>query len=408
MNQSSFPKHKINVLLLENIHPNAIDIFQSETFHVVTVNRAMDEDELCTQLKDVHILGIRSKTYLTENALQHADKLLCVGVYCIGTNQVDLHACSQRGIAVFNAPYSNTRSVVELAVGEMIMLLRNVVTKNEQMHRGVWDKSASNSVEIRGKKLGLVGYGNIGSQFSVIAEALGMQVYFYDIADKLALGNAKKCNTLEELLQLSDVVSLHVDGRESNTHLMNTASFECMKPNAVFLNLSRGHVVDIPALKQALLSGKLGGASVDVFPYEPKSNDEEFVSELRNLPNTILTPHIGGSTQEAQANIGEFVANKILNFINKGDTYGAVQFPEVQLPSFTNSHRLLHIHQNVPGMLAQINAIYAQHAINIQAQFLKTHNDIGYVITDISTDYSIDVLNELKNIPHTIRFRILY
>ena len=408
MNQSSFPKHKINVLLLENIHSNAIDIFQSETFHVVTVNRAMDEDELCAQLKDVHILGIRSKTYVTEKALQHADKLLCIGVYCIGTNQVDLPACSQRGIAVFNAPYSNTRSVVELAVGEMIMLLRNVVTKNEQMHRGVWDKSASNSVEIRGKKLGLVGYGNIGSQFSVIAEALGMQVYFYDIADKLALGNAKKCNTLDELLQLADVVSLHVDGRESNTHLMNASSFECMKPHAVFLNLSRGHVVDIPALKTALTSGKLGGASVDVFPYEPKSNEEEFVSELRNLPNTILTPHIGGSTQEAQANIGEFVANKILNFVNKGDTYGAVQFPEVQLPSFTNSHRLLHIHQNVPGMLAQINAIYAQHTINIQAQFLKTHNDIGYVITDISTDYSIDVLNELKNIPHTIRFRILY
>ncbi|HPI54957.1 MAG TPA: NAD(P)-dependent oxidoreductase, partial [Chitinophagaceae bacterium] len=235
-----------------------------------------------------------------------------------------------------------------------------------------------------------------------------MQVYFYDIADKLALGNAKKCNSLDELLQLADVVSLHVDGRESNTHLMTASCFDVMKPNAVFLNLSRGHVVDIPALKEALTLGKLGGASVDVFPYEPKSNEEEFISDLRNLPNTILTPHIGGSTQEAQANIGEFVANKILNFVNKGDTYGAVQFPEVQLPSFTNSHRLLHIHQNVPGMLAKINAIYAQHAINIQAQFLKTHNDIGYVITDISTDYSIDVLDELKNIPHTIRFRILY
>ena len=406
--KESFPKHKIKVLLLENIHSTAISLFNIEGYQIECCKEALDEDELIEKINDIHILGIRSKTNITARVLEHANKLMCIGTFCIGTNQIDLNACNKKGIVVFNAPYSNTRSVVELAVGEMIMLMRNIITKSNKMHQGQWDKSALNSVEIRGKKLGLIGYGNIGSQFSVIAEALGMHVYFYDISDKLALGNAHKCKTLEELLKIADVISLHVDGRESNTNMIGESEFAIMKQNVIFMNLSRGHVLDIQALKNAIETGKVWGASVDVFPLEPKSNNEEFVSELRQLPNTILTPHIGGSTEEAQANIGDFVASKIEYYINKGDTYGSVNFPEVQLPTFDNSHRLLHIHENVPGILAQINAIYAHHNINIQAQYLKTKDDIGYVITDISTDYAIDVLEEIKNIDHTIKFRILY
>jgi len=408
MKTKSFPKHKINVLLLENIHPTAEELFSEEGYQIEKCKEALDEAELTERLKDVHILGIRSKTTVTEKVLEHANKLLCIGTFCIGTNQINLKACSNKGIVVFNAPYSNTRSVVELAVGEMIMLMRNTFTKSTEMHQGKWDKSATNSVEIRGKKLGLIGYGNIGSQFSVIAEALGMHIYFYDISDKLAMGNAHKCKTLEELLRVADVISLHVDGRLSNTNMIGAYEFAMMKDNVIFMNLSRGHVVDIAALKTAILSGKIWGASVDVFPEEPRSNNEEFISDLKQLRNTILTPHIGGSTEEAQANIGEFVSTKIENYINKGDTYGSVNFPAVQLPTFANSHRLLHIHENVPGILARINAIYAANNINIQSQYLKTTEDVGYVITDISTDYNTAILQEIKNIEHTIKFRILY
>jgi D-3-phosphoglycerate dehydrogenase len=407
-NISSYPKHKINVLLLENIHANALTVFGHEGYQIETVNEALDEEELIARIKDVHILGIRSKTQVSARILEHANKLMCIGTFCIGTNQIDLNACSKKGIVVFNAPYSNTRSVVELAVGEMILLMRNVVTKSNGMHAGKWDKGAAHSVEIRGKKLGLIGYGNIGSQFSIIAEALGMQVFFYDVVDKLPLGNAHKCKTMNEVFQLADVISLHVDGRESNLNLIGEAEFLSMKDHVIFMNLSRGHIVDIHALKSAIETGKVKGASLDVFPHEPKSNQDMFTSELQGLPNVILTPHIGGSTEEAQANIGDFVAVKIQSYINKGDTYGAVNFPEVQLPSFDNSHRLLHIHENVPGILASINAIYAKNNINIQAQYLKTVDEVGYVITDISTDYHTDVLQELKNIPHTIKFRILY
>lgn len=404
----SFPKNKIKVLLLENVHPNAVKLFTDEGYQIETIKEALDENELIEKIKDIHILGIRSKTQVTEKVIDAANKLMCIGTFCIGTNQIALSYCSRKGIVVFNAPYSNTRSVVELAVGEMIMLMRNTFTKSNKMHEGIWDKSAQHSVEIRGKKLGLIGYGNIGSQFSVIAEALGMRVYFYDTSDKLALGNATKCNTLEELLQLADVVSLHVDGRESNTEMIGENEFKLMKDKSIFMNLSRGHVVNIHALKQAIETGKIWGCSVDVFPYEPKSNEEEFKSELRQLPNTILTPHIGGSTEEAQANIGDFVSSKIKYYINKGDTYGSVNFPEVQLPAFENSHRLLHIHENTPGILAKINAIYAKQQINIQAQFLKTTDEIGYVITDISTDYKTALLEEIKLIEHTIKFRVLY
>ncbi len=403
-----FPKNKIKVLLLESIHHTACKLFENENYQVEALSYALDEEALIEKIKDIHILGIRSKTMITENVLAHASKLMCIGAYCIGTNQIDKKKCAQKGIAVFNAPYSNTRSVVELAIGEMIILIRNIITKNQKMHEGIWDKSVSNSVEIRGKKLGIVGYGNIGSQMSVIAEAIGMQVYYYDTVDKMALGNANKCNSLEELLTTVDVVSMHVDGRTSNTALITDREFALMKKNVIFLNLSRGHVVDVEALKNAILSGKVAGASMDVFPEEPASNDDPFLSPLQHLPNTILTPHIGGSTLEAQENIGQFVSFKMAQFVNKGDTYGSVNFPEVQLPSFENSHRLLHIHENYPGILAKINGVYAQYDINIQAQFLKTNDDIGYVITDIGKDYDIDIVKEMRLIDHTLKCRMLY
>ncbi|WP_266363938.1 phosphoglycerate dehydrogenase [Tellurirhabdus rosea] len=404
----SYPKSRIKVLLLENVHPVAVHLFEKEGFSVEILKGALDEDELIEKVRNVHILGIRSKTNVTRRVLENANKLMCVGAFCIGTNQIDLSACTERGIAVFNAPYSNTRSVVELAIGEIIMLIRNVVPKSNQMHLGKWDKSANNSFEVRGKKLGLVGYGNIGTQLSVVAEALGMEVYFYDIVDKLSLGNARKCRTLDELLTVSDIVSLHTDGRKDNKNLIGAREFSLMKNGVIFLNLSRGHIVDIPALVDALKSGKVAGAGIDVFPYEPKTNNEEFINELRGLPNVILTPHIGGSTEEAQANIGNFVPGKLLEYINNGSTYGSVNFPELQLPLLKASHRLLHIHENVPGILAKINAIFAKHNINIQGQYLKTTESIGYVITDIAKNYDENVIQELRDIDNTIKFRLLY
>ena len=406
----SYPKSRIKVLLLENVHPNAIQAFKKEGFQVELLKGALDEDELIEKIKEVSILGLRSKTMLSKKVLDHpnASRLMCVGAFCIGTNQIDLLACENRGIAVFNAPYSNTRSVVELSIGLMVMLTRDIFEKSSKMHAGVWDKSATNSFEIRGKKIGLVGYGNIGTQISVIAEALGLEVYFYDVVDKLALGNAKKCKTLKELFGLADFVSLHVDGRKSNLNIIGAQEFSWMKDHVIFLNLSRGHVVDIAALVQAIKSGKVWGAAMDVFPYEPKSNDEEFISELRGLPNVILTPHIGGSTEEAQANIGEFVPSKLLQFMNDGSTYGSVNFPELQLPPLENAHRLLHIHHNVPGILAQINLIFAKYRVNIIGQYLKTTEQTGYVITDVAKEYSEEIVNELKLIDHTIKFRMLY
>jgi D-3-phosphoglycerate dehydrogenase len=406
----SYPKSRIKVLLLENVHPNAVNAFKKEGFQVELLKGALDEAELIEKIKDVSILGLRSKSNLTKKVLEHpnASRLMCVGAFCIGTNQVDLGECEKRGIAVFNAPYSNTRSVVELSIGLMVMLTRDIFEKSNKMHSGVWDKSATNSYEIRGKKLGLVGYGSIGTQISVIAEALGMEVYFYDSVDKLALGNAKKCNTLKELLSVADFVSLHVDGRKVNTNIIGKEQFSWMKDNVIFLNLSRGHVVEIPALVEALKSGKVWGAAVDVFPYEPKTNDEEFINELRGLRNVILTPHIGGSTEEAQANIGEYVPSKLLQFMNNGSTYGSVNFPELQLPPLEDAHRLLHIHQNVPGILAQINNVFAKYKVNIIGQYLKTTEKTGYVITDVAKEYSEEIVNELKLIDKTIKFRMLY
>ncbi|QOI98907.1 MAG: phosphoglycerate dehydrogenase [Flammeovirgaceae bacterium] len=404
----SYPKNRINVLLLENIHPVAVEILKADGFNVETYPAALTEEELCKRIKNVSVLGIRSKTQVTKKVLEQANRLMAIGAFCIGTNQIDLKEATKKGVAVFNAPFSNTRSVVELAIAEMIVLMRNLVDKSNKMHRGSWDKSAQGSFEIRGKKLGIVGYGNIGTQLSVLAESLGMNVLYYDIEEKLALGNATKCKSLKELLQKADVVSLHIDGRESNTNYFGTQQFEWMKKGAIFINLSRGHVVDIAALKQAIESGKLAGCAIDVFPYEPVSNNEEFISELRGLPNTILTPHIGGSTLEAQENIGHFVPGKFQDYINTGSTSNSVNFPNLTLPTLENAHRLIHIHDNVPGILARINQVLANHNINIVGQYLKTNELIGYVITDIDKEYDPEVIKELRGIEHTIKFRVLY
>lgn len=404
----SYPKNRISVLLLENIHPEAYRKFKTEGYKVEVIPSALDEEELCEKIKNVSILGIRSKTNVTAKVLEHANKLIAVGAFCIGTNQIDLKACLKKGVAVFNAPYSNTRSVVELAIGEIIMLARNIVDKSVKMHQGRWDKSAKNSNEIRGKKLGIIGYGNIGSQLSVLAEAMGMDVYYYDIIEKLALGNAKKCSTLNELLSIADIVTLHVDGRTTNRNMIGEEQFAEMKDGVIFINLSRGHVVDITTLVAAMKSGKVKGAAVDVFPQEPKSNNDEFVNELRGLSNMILTPHIGGSTEEAQSNIADFVPNRIIDYINNGNTFQSVNFPNLQLPELRLAHRLIHLHENVPGILAKINNVLANHNINILGQYLKTNEQVGYVITDIDTEYDKEVIKDLKAVPNTIKFRILY
>ncbi|MBL0744407.1 phosphoglycerate dehydrogenase [Chryseolinea lacunae] len=404
----SYPKNRINVLLLENVHPVAVELLKSEGFNVETYHAALTEDELIEKIKNVSVLGIRSKTQVTARVLEHANRLMVIGAFCIGTNQIDLKTATKKGIAVFNAPFSNTRSVVELAVAEMIMLMRNIVDKSSKMHNGVWDKSAKGSFEVRGKKLGLIGYGNIGTQLSVIAESLGMKVLYYDTEEKLSLGNAIKCKSMKEVLEQADVLSLHVDGRESNQNLIGPKEFALMKKGVIFINLSRGHIVDIQALRENVLSGKVAGCAIDVFPYEPVSNDEEFMSELRGLPNTILSPHIGGSTSEAQENIGNFVPGKIMDYINTGSTSNSVTFPNLTLPLLENAHRLIHIHENVPGILAKINHILANNGINIVGQYLKTNESIGYVITDINKQYDKDVIKELREIDNTIKFRVLY
>lgn len=403
----SYPKNKMKVLLLENIDKLAAEYFKTQGYTVETLKTALDEKELAEKIQDVSILGIRSKTEITKLVLEHAKKLHAIGAFCIGTNQIDLTTSTKKGVAVFNAPYSNTRSVVELAIGEMILLSRFTFDKSQKLHKGVWDKSANGSHEIRGKKLGIVGYGNIGSQISVLAESLGMEVLFYDIAEKLALGNAKKCLSLSELLKVSDFVTIHVDGREENRNLIGKKEFSQMRDGVVFLNLSRGFIVDIDALTQSIKSGKIKGAAVDVFPQEPKSNDELFKSPLQDLSNVILTPHVAGSTEEAQKNIGEFVSKKLSQFIDTGNTELSVNFPNLQLPE-KSGHRFIHIHKNEPGILAQINSVLGKQNINIEGQYLGTTNAIGYVITDVSIGYNSNVIEELKNISGTIKVRVLY
>jgi D-3-phosphoglycerate dehydrogenase len=404
----SYPKNRINVLLLENVHPVAVELMKAEGFNVETYHAAMTEEELCQRIKNVHVLGIRSKTMVTAKVFENANRLMAIGAFCIGTNQIDLKTATKKGIAVFNAPFSNTRSVVELAIAEMIILMRNIVDKSTKMHKSEWDKSAKGSFEIRGKKLGLIGYGNIGTQLSVIAESMGMKVVYYDAEEKLSLGNAVKCKTMKEVLEQADVISMHVDGRKSNTNIIGEKEFAMMKKGVIFINLSRGHVVDINALKDNIKNGKVAGCAIDVFPYEPVSNDEEFQSELRGLPNTIITPHIGGSTLEAQENIGNFVPAKMMEYINTGSTSISVNFPNLTLPILHDAHRLIHIHHNVPGILAKINQILADNGINIVGQYLKTNETIGYVITDINKEYDKDVITQLREIDQTIKFRVLY
>ncbi len=404
----SYPKNRIKVLVLENIHSKATELFSEEGYELERLSTALDEEELSEKIKNVSILCIRSKTNVTSKVLENANKLLSIGAFCIGTNQIDLPSCMDKGIAVFNAPYSNTRSVVELAIAEIIMLMRNIPDKFSQMHAGKWNKSAQGSNEIRGKKLGIIGYGNIGSQLSVLAESMGLNVFYYDLEDKLALGNATPCSSMEELLKTCEIISIHVDGRPGNDNLLSVKEFDMMQDGAVLVNLSRGHVVDPEALRKAIESGKIKGAGMDVFPEEPKNNEEEFKSPMRGLANTILTPHVGGSTEEAQVNIASFVPEKIMSFVNTGNTSGAVNFPNIQLPQLQNAHRLIHIHKNTSGILASINNVLAEHDANIVGQYLKTNERIGYVITDVDRFYDKNLLKALKQIEHTIRVRVLY
>lgn len=404
----SFPKSKMKALLLENIEIGAKEILEKEGYQVELIQTALDEKNLSEKIKDISILGIRSKTKVTKKVLQNANKLKVVGAFCIGIDQMDLEALTNAGVVAFNAPFQNTRSVVELAAGEIIMLMRRVLDKSNKLHQGIWDKSAAGSNEIRGKILGIIGHGNIGSQLSTLAESLGMKVIFYDKVEKLPLGTAKKSLTLSEVLKNSDVISVHVSGEKSNINLIGEREFLKMKDGVIFLNLSRGFVVDIKALAKFIKSGKIRGAAIDVFPNEPKSKDELFKSELQGLPNIILTPHIAGSTEEAQKEIAKFVSSKLIDFINTGNTYLSVNLPNIQLPKQKNSHRLLHLHRNVPGMLAQINKVLADNGININGQYLKTNEAVGYLITDVDKKYNDEVLKQLKKIPDTIRFRVLY
>jgi D-3-phosphoglycerate dehydrogenase len=394
-------------LLLENIHPDASIRLAKEGYQVETMPRALAEDELIEAVRDVHLLGIRSGTQVTERVLASAPQLAAVGAFCIGVNQIDLAAASKRGVAVFNAPFSNTRSVVELALAEIISMARRLPEKNAKMHAGQWDKSAAGSHEVRGRRLGIVGYGNIGTQLSVLAENLGMSVCFYDVADKLAIGNARRCSTLHELLESVEVVTLHVDGRPGNHGFFGDTEFAAMRPRSLFLNLSRGFVVDHAALRRNIESGHIAGASIDVFPEEPKGAGDEFVSELRGLPNVILTPHVGGSTEEAQQDIGEFVAGKLADYLSSGVTSLSVNLPGVTLPVMSGTHRLVHLHQNVPGVLAAINRVLAEHGVNVEGQLLRTKDEFGYVLTDISSEYSDSVLAELRAMPVTISLRTL-
>lgn len=405
----SLDKSKIKFVLLEGVHKNAIEVLNAAGYTNIEYHKkALEPEELKEVIKDAHFLGIRSRTHLTADVLECANKLIAVGCFCIGTNQVDLEVAKMRGIPVFNAPFSNTRSVAELVLGEILLLMRNVPQANAEVHRGLWNKSASGSNEVRGKKLGIVGYGHIGSQLSIIAESLGMNVYFYDVETKLPLGNAQQVGSLKELLASCDVISLHVPENASTKNLMNAERIAQLKEGSILINAARGTVVDIDALAQALKAGKLRGAALDVFPVEPASINEEFVSPLRGLDNVILTPHIGGSTAEAQENIGTEVASKFVKYSDNGSTLSAVNFPEVSLPEHSGTKRLLHIHENRPGVLNQINQIFVGANINITAQYLQTDPKIGYVVIDVETDDCSELLQQLREIDGTIRARVLY
>ena len=404
----SFPKNKIKVLLLEKIDTIAKSIFEKEGYEIETFDTSLNEKELSEKIKDISILGIRSKTIITKKVLQSANRLLSIGAYCIGTNLINLKECQKKGVIVFNAPYSNTRSVVEIVIAQIIILMRNIIRKSNQMHKGIWKKDSINSYEIRNKTLGIIGYGNIGSQLSVIAESLGLKVIYYDILDKLSIGNAKRYNSMKKLLKECDILSIHVDGREKNTNLIGDKEINLMKKGAILINYSRGNIVNINSLKRNLKNNKLLGAAIDVFPKEPLSNKEKFKSELIGLNNIILSPHIGGSTKEAQKNIGSFVPQKIIEYINSGNSSNSVNFPNLSLPKQKEAHRFIHIHKNEPGIMLKINKILSDYNINILGQYLKTNESIGYVITDINNEYNKQVIQSLRKIHGTIRLRVLY
>ncbi|MGL5993923.1 MAG: phosphoglycerate dehydrogenase, partial [Aeromonas sobria] len=391
------------------VHPNTVETLRGAGYTSVEyLKTSLSEEELIEQVRDVHFIGLRSRTQITEKVLDAANKLVAIGCFCIGTNQVELEAAQIRGIPVFNAPFSNTRSVAELVLGEILLLLRGIPEKNAKCHRGVWEKLANRSVEARGKKLGIIGYGHIGTQLGIIAESIGMKVYYYDIENKLSLGNAIQVPSMVELLNMSDVISLHVPETASTKDMIGAEQLRMMKPGAILINAARGTVVDIDALADMIKSGHISGAAIDVFPVEPKSNDEEFQSPLRGLENVILTPHIGGTTHEAQENIGLEVANKLIKYSDNGSTLSAVNFPEVSLPGHKGSSRLLHIHRNQPGVMNQINQIFAEEGINIAGQYLQTSSHIGYVVIDVETEHSEKALAKLKEINGTIRARILH
>lgn len=408
MDRLSYPKNKINILLLENIHPDAKDFLVNAGFNVEVENKSLTEEELKERIKGIHILGIRSKTKITKDVIDSADKLMSVCAFCIGTKQIDLDYAKNKGIVVFNAPYSNTRSVVELAIGEMIMLMRSTFARSQELHNGIWYKTSDGSNEIRGKKLGIVGYGNIGKQVSVLAESLGVDVYYYDIVEKLALGNATKCDTMEELLKISDMVTLHVDDNPNNKNLISEKELKIMKKDSILINLARGFVVDLDDLAKYMKNNHLRGCAVDVYPVEPIKGREEFNNPLKGIENVILTPHVGGSTKEAQKNIAGFVSNKIIDYINNGSSFDSVNFPNIQLPKQGENRRFLHIHKNISGVMSEINNILSKHNLNIEGQYLKSSGEVSYLITDIDKDYDLSVIDELKNINKTIKFRVLY
>jgi D-3-phosphoglycerate dehydrogenase / 2-oxoglutarate reductase len=409
MSKTSLDKSKIKFLLLEGVHQSAVNTLNQQGYtNIEYLKTALDEDALIEKIHDAHFVGLRSRTQLTRRVFENAPKLIAAGCFCIGTNQVDLKAAQEHGVAVFNAPFSNTRSVAELVIAEAILLLRNIPQKNAVCHRGGWDKSAIGSYEIRGKTLGLIGYGSIGSQTSVLAEGLGMKVQFFDVVTKLPLGNATQIRELDDLLKTSDIVSLHVPETASTQDMIGAREISLMKKGAILLNASRGTVVDIDALANAIKTKHLSGAAIDVFPEEPKANDDEFISPLRGMDNVILTPHVGGSTMEAQENIGVEVAEKLIKYSDNGTTTSSVNFPEVALPGHPDAHRLLHVHANVPGILSAINKIFSDNKINIASQYLQTNDKVGYVVVDINGEYSEAALEQLKAIPGTIRCRVLF
>jgi D-3-phosphoglycerate dehydrogenase len=412
MTETSFAKSKMKIVLLEGIHSSAVEGFKADGYtDIGYFEKSMPEAQLAEAVRDAYVIGIRSATQLTEKVFSNANRLIAVGCFCIGTNQVDLTAAQSRGIPVFNAPFSNTRSVAELVLAEMVLLMRGIPMRNAAAHRGEWLKTASGSREARGKTLGIIGYGHIGTQVGVLAESLGMQVVFYDIEMKLAMGNARQMPTLESLLEISDIVTLHVPQTPQTEKMIDAAALTRMKPGATLINAARGSVVDIPALVDALNSKHIGGAALDVFPKEPKSTQDEFVSPLRGMDNVILTPHVGGSTIEAQRDIGIEVSGKLLKYSNNGSTLGAVNFPEVSLPAHPAQHRLLHIHRNQPGVLSKVNAIFSEQRINIAGQYLQTNSNIGYVVIDIETAeraVSQQLKRRLDEVEGTIRTRVLY